>query len=55
MDWSFNPDFSFKAFEGDLVMQTGWGPLKLKGKNELSPAMYADIIGNKEAKKYLLK
>jgi ankyrin repeat protein len=55
MDWSFNPDFSFKAYEGDLVMQTGWGPLKLKGKNDLSPAMYADIIGNKEAKKYLLK
>ena len=55
MDWSFNPDFSFKAYEGDLVMQTGWGPLKLKGKNNLSPAMYADIIGNKEAKQYLLK
>jgi ankyrin repeat protein len=55
MDWSFNPDFSFKAYEGDLVMQTGWGPLKLKGKNDLSPAMYADIVGNKEAKKYLLK
>ncbi len=55
MDWSFNPDFSFKAFEGDLVMQTGWGPLKLKGKNDLSPSMYADIIGNKEAKKFLLK
>lgn len=55
MDWNFNPDFSFKAFEGDLVMQTGWGPLKLKGKTDLSPAMYADIIGNKEAKKYLLK
>jgi len=55
MDWSFNPDFSFKAFEGDLVMQTGWGPLKIKGKTELSPAMYADIVGNKEAKKYLLK
>ncbi|MBN2174161.1 MAG: ankyrin repeat domain-containing protein [Bacteroidales bacterium] len=55
MDWSFNPDFSYKAYEGDLVMQTGWGPLKLKGKNDLSPAMYADIIGNKEAKKFLLK
>ncbi len=55
MDWSFNPDFSFEAYKGDLVMQTGWGPLKLKGKNNLSPAMYADIIGNKEAKQYLLK
>jgi len=55
MDWSFNPDFSFEAYKGDLVMQTGWGPLKLKGKNDLSPAMYADIVGNKEAKKFLLK
>ena len=55
MNWNFNPDFSFKAYAGDLVMQTGWGPLKLKGKNNLSPAMYADIVGNKEAKKYLQK
>lgn len=55
MQWKFNKDFSFKAYEGDLVMQTGWGPMKLKGQNELSPAMYADIIGNKEAKKLLMK
>jgi hypothetical protein len=39
----------------DLVMPTGFGPLKLKGKTDVSPAMYADIIGNKESKKYLLK
>jgi len=55
MNWNFNPDFSFTAYTGNLVMQTGWGPLKLKGKNNLSPSMYADIVGNKEAKKYLQK